>query len=200
MKTKKIILTDCDGVLLNWDYAFNLWMDAKGHKAKRDYKLNYAMEKQYNLERKEIDKLLAQFNESANIGFLPALRDATQYVTQLSEEGYEFHCITSMNTNKYSKKLRKKNLDKVFGKGVVTKLICLEMGGAKDKALSKYKDSNYWWIEDKPENCQVGKDQGLRPILIEHAFNMHCKDFPVAKTWKDVYNMITNETRTKDVK
>ena len=190
MKNKKIILTDCDGVLLNWDYAFNLWMEEQGYKPRKGYKLSYDVNDRYGVEEDQVVGLLSRFNQSANIGFLPALRDAVQYVTLLADEGYEFHCITSMSNNKYSKKLRKQNLDKVFGKGVVTKLVCLDIGEKKDKELSKYKDSGYWWLEDRVDNCQSGKDQGLRPILIEHGYNMKCKDFPVAKKWKDVYNLI----------
>ena len=30
MKLKKIILTDADGVLFNWEYAFNIWMQEHG--------------------------------------------------------------------------------------------------------------------------------------------------------------------------
>ena len=28
---KKIILTDCDGVLLNWEWAFCIWMEQHGY-------------------------------------------------------------------------------------------------------------------------------------------------------------------------
>jgi FMN phosphatase YigB (HAD superfamily) len=28
----KLILTDVDGVLLNWEYAFNIWMQRHGNK------------------------------------------------------------------------------------------------------------------------------------------------------------------------
>ena len=27
----KVILTDCDGVLMNWEYAFNVWMQSHGY-------------------------------------------------------------------------------------------------------------------------------------------------------------------------
>ena len=28
---EKIIVTDCDGVLLNWEYAFCAWMSQRGY-------------------------------------------------------------------------------------------------------------------------------------------------------------------------
>ena len=33
---KKIILTDCDGVLLDWEPAFYDWMQSKGYDAKNE--------------------------------------------------------------------------------------------------------------------------------------------------------------------
>ena len=30
----KIILTDCDGVCLDWEYGFHTWMQAHGHELK----------------------------------------------------------------------------------------------------------------------------------------------------------------------
>ena len=37
----KVILTDCDGVLLNWEYAFHCWMDAHGFKRQLGAQLKY---------------------------------------------------------------------------------------------------------------------------------------------------------------
>jgi FMN phosphatase YigB (HAD superfamily) len=33
----KLILTDVDGVLLNWEYAFNIWMKRHGYTPKEDW-------------------------------------------------------------------------------------------------------------------------------------------------------------------
>ena len=51
-----------------------------------------------------------------------------------------------------------------------------------------------WWIEDKVENAVAGKNAGLKPIVIEHGFNMNTDHgFPVAKNWKDIYELITGK-------
>ena len=143
---KKTILTDVDGVLLNWEYAFEVWMLEQGFKATPG--LFYKQEEKYNISKEQAKKLIKIFNESAVIGFLPPLRDAIEWVTRLADEGWKFHVITSLSTQYHAQKLRKQNLDKLFGKGVFTEVTCLGTGADKDEALAKYKDSGLWWVED----------------------------------------------------
>ena len=121
MKLKKTILTDADGVLLNWEFAFNIWMQEHGFQTVKGYQFMYDMAERYGIPKEQVKKLVRQFNESATIGYLPALRDAVQYVTKLADEGWEFIAITSLSTNKYAQRLRKRNLDKLFGKDTFAK-------------------------------------------------------------------------------
>ena len=141
--------------------------------------------------------MVKQFNESAAMGFLPALRDSMYYVKRLHEEhGYVFRCITSMSLDPNAYKLRKMNLEKLFGESAFEDLVCLDTGADKTEALAPYKDSGLFWIEDKLENALVGLDLGLNAILIEHGYNMH-DDIPEGMTkvvnWKQLYNHIIGE-------
>ena len=196
--TDKVILTDCDGVLLNWEYAFGCWMEQHGHTVVEGGNLVYNIGKRYNITDEQCKSLIKIFNESAAIGFLPALRDAMYYVKRLHEEhGYEFHCITSLSTDPNAYKLRTMNLEKLFGPTAFTRLICLETGADKDDALEEYRDSELYWIEDKFENAEAGLNFGLRPILMEHGFNMHDKlsmGIHKVTNWKEIYVHITGET------
>lgn len=191
---KNIILTDCDGVLLDWEWAFRVWMTERGYEFQPEGKTEYLLHHHYkDTTKQEIKKLVKIFNESAAIGFLPALRDSTYYVKRLYEEyGYQFRVITSLSLDKNAKKLREMNLHKVFG-DAIEEVICLDTGADKDQALAPYKDSKMWWIEDKPENADVGHNLGLRSILIEHGHNMHhlC-NYNLVKNWKEIYEIITN--------
>jgi hypothetical protein len=83
---KKLILTDADGVLLDWEWAFNVWMQEHGFEEVAGSKLNYDMSVRYGIPKEQVKKLIRIFNESAAIGFLPALRDAMYYVKRLAEE------------------------------------------------------------------------------------------------------------------
>jgi FMN phosphatase YigB (HAD superfamily) len=190
----KLILTDADGVLLDWEWAFNVWMQEHGFAEVPGSKLNYDMSVRYNISREQVVKLIRIFNESAAIGFLPALRDAMYYVKRLHEEhGYTFHCITSLSLDPNAKKLREMNLNKLFGTTAFELVVCLDTGADKVQALSLYKDTGCYWIEDKWENAIDGHNAGLKSILVEHGHNMHeyHQDIPIMKNWKQIYEHIT---------
>ena len=192
----KVILTDADGVLLNWEYAFTCWMEQHGHTQVENANFLYDIGKRFGLESNNMGhRLVRQFNESAAIGFLPALRDAVYYVKRLHEEhGYTFRCITSLSLDKNAYKLRKMNLEKLFGETAFEELVCLGTGADKDEALEQYRDSGLYWIEDKLSNAQLGLDLGLKSILIEHGFNME-DDIPEGMqkvvNWKEIYEILT---------
>jgi FMN phosphatase YigB (HAD superfamily) len=192
----KIILTDCDGVCLDWEWAFNVWMQEHGFTEVPGSKLNYDMAVRYNISREQVVKLIRIFNESAAIGFLPALRDAVYYIKRLHEEhGYRFHAITSLSLDPNAKKLRQMNLEKLFGKAVFEELVCLDTGAAKEAALAPYKDSGLYWIEDNISNAEAGHQAGLKCILVEHGHNMDYENpvIPRVLNWREIYCMITGD-------
>ncbi len=189
----KLILTDADGVLLDWEWAFSVWMRERGYTLSENAKQSYYLHHHYNeLEEKDAKRVVRTFNESAAIGFLPALRDATYYVKRLHEEhGYVFRVITSLSLDKDAQRLRDMNLRKLFG-DAIEDVICLATGADKDEALAPYEGSGLYWIEDKPSNADCGYKLGLNSILVEHGHNMHhtC-NYPVVKNWKEIYELIT---------
>jgi hypothetical protein len=190
---KKLILTDADGCCLDWEWAFSVWMQERGYTLTADNKKSYYLHHHYNeLEEKDAKKVVRTFNESAAIGFLPALRDSAFYIKRLHEEhGYLFRVITSLSLDKNAQKLREMNLRKLFG-DAIEEVIYLDTGADKDEALEPYRDSGLFWIEDKPKNADVGHELGLKSILVEHGHNMHhdCS-YPVVKNWREIYEIIT---------
>lgn len=196
MHLEKLILVDCDGVLLNWEYAFQIWMEQQGHIFRNHANKMYKIGDQYGIEQSDAMRLVKQFNESAAIGFLPPLRDAMYYVKRLHEEyGYQFHVITSLSTDVNAGKLRKMNLQKLFGPTAFYNITCLETGADKHEALEPYRDSGLWWVEDKPENTDIGYEFGLKSILIEHGHNMYHNPtkYPVVKNWREIFELITQQ-------
>ena len=192
----KVILTDADGVLLDWEWAFNVWMQEHGFEEVPGSKLNYDMVARYGIPREQVKKLIRIFNESAAIGFLPALRDAMYYVKRLHEEhGFRFHCITSLSLDPNAGKLREMNLHKLFGKQAFERIVCLDTGADKVDVLMEYQDTGCYWIEDKPENAVVGHTAGLRSLLVEHGHNMHFyhRGVTIVRNWKEIYQLITNQ-------
>ena len=193
---KKLILTDADGVLLDWEWAFNVWMQEHGFEEVPGSKLNYDMSMRYGIPKEQVKKLICLFNESAAIGFLPALRDAMYYVKRLHEEhGFRFHCITSLSLDPNAQKLREMNLNKLFGTSAFERIVCLDTGADKEEALEEYEGTGCYWLEDKPENAIAGYRAGLRSLLVEHGHNMHHyhEGITTVKNWKEIYQLITDQ-------
>lgn len=192
MSKYKIILTDCDGVLLDWENAFHGWMQERGYEKQVD--AIYDISTAYGLEKTEGKALVKQFNESAWMGYLKAFKDARSGVGRLYEAGYRFHCITSLSLDKKAQRLRMMNLENIFGKGVFKECICLDTGADKDDVLAEYEGSGFYWIEDKTENAECGLQFGLKSILIEHAHNADCKNKGIVKKadWSAIADYILN--------
>ena len=184
----KVILVDCDGVLLDWGYAFQQWMKRHGYIMKNPevYDVGFM----YGLERNEKQRLCRMFNESATIRKVPPLRDAIKYVRKLHEEhGYVFHAITSLSNDEYAQHLRTKNLQELFGPTVFEKYVYLDTGADKDEALEFYRDTGCVWVEDKVENAIAGAAVGLESVVMSHGYNQH-SEFPLMRNWKDIYNYV----------
>ena len=190
MKHNKVILVDCDGVILDWEYAFTQWMERHGYNI---FIPNvYSIAEAYNLDGLEGKRLVRMFNESATIRRLPPLRDAIKYIRKLHEEhGYVFHAITSLSNDQYAQHLRTKNLIELFGPTVFEKYTYLDCGADKDDALEVYKQTNCVWVEDKPHNADVGFELGLNSMLMAHEHNKNYSGPAIrVKNWENVYKLI----------
>lgn len=193
----RVILTDCDGVLLDWEYAFDVYLQTHGFQKVPGGDSKYNIGKRYGIEDEQGKKLIKIFNESAAIGFLPPLRDAMYYVKRLHEEhGYRFHVITSLSHDPNAQELRRMNLRRLFGETVFEKFVFLGTGDDKDAALSQYQDRGLWWIEDKIDNCQAGINVGCRAILVQHQHNQDYThpDIARVRNWREIYERVLSES------
>ena len=190
----KVILTDVDGVLLDWEYAFTQWMEKHNYEVQPGFENNYHVGTRYGLAEEDKERIVRMFNESAWIRKLPPLRDAIKYVKKLHEDhGYVFRVISSLSEDYYAQHLRTKNLIEMFGPSVFESFTYLDTGADKDEALAPYEGSECWWIEDKPENAVLGQSLGLESILVNHHHNQDAftGDIPRVKNWKEIYEIIT---------
>tara|TARA_B110000503_G_scaffold74090_1_gene114430 strand:+ start:4919 stop:5506 length:588 start_codon:yes stop_codon:yes gene_type:complete len=189
----KVIMVDCDGVLLEWTYSFFKWMKSNGYEPAQPDIPNYCMGQTFGITPEKAQELIEYFNQSAAIGWLTPFRDAVKYVRKLNEDhGYIFHVITSLSDDIYAGKLRKKNLEAVFGKKIFEEIICLPCGAEKHDALEPYRDSGCIWCEDKPSNAVLGAEMGLVSYLLT---SNHSKDFYHPKVtnvrnWRELYDSI----------
>ena len=187
------IIVDCDGVLLDWAYAFNVWMLEQGYKKISNIN-SYSLSLRYGISDDEATRKIRKFNESGCVGFIPAFKDSVEYVTKLYNLGYKFDVISCLDKDKYAQELREKNLIHLFG-NVFDFMDCsLDHSEGKEKYLSRrYSGKEYYWIEDSVSNAQSGETIGLKSVIMNHDYNQEWKGLRV-KNWKEIYLLITNDT------
>ena len=194
---QKIILTDCDGVCLDWEWAFMQWMSHNGmNPVGEDWKLKYKVSERFGVSQEEGNRLTSQFNSSAAIAFMPPLRDAQWFIKKLSEQhGIKFVAVTSLHDDPYAQQLRTQNLKKLFGDAFV-EFHYLGCGADKDEILEElsYKYPQAPWIEDKPINADVGASFGFETYLMEHGHNMNYRGPALKVTnWEQLYQFMVRK-------
>jgi uncharacterized HAD superfamily protein len=189
----KIILTDCDGVLLDWETTFAQWIGRQGYKFNPNNDDQYSINARYNIPHGQGSEVVDEFNHSSEFEYLEPWRDAVQYVKQLAADGWRFVVITTAGSHPLTYELRLRNLEKVFGKDVFKSLHVLPLHSNKGVELEKYKDSGLYWIEDKPGNADLGLEYGLRPLLMTAPYNLSYNGaVPRVNNWKEIYSIVTS--------
>lgn len=194
----KIILTDCDGVLLDWREGFLEWLpdhisDTLAVDALGQENFNNA----FDYDQRHIDDLAHEFNESDAIKSLKPWRDAVEYVPRLADLGFVFHAYTAMGTKEVSHRLRAYNLYTLFG-DCFDVLQCLPVGSSKRFMLEQYQGSGLFWIEDHIGHAQDGHALGLKSVLVSDMSNAEHTDLDFPRTsietpWQDIYEMVLKE-------
>lgn len=197
---KKVIVTDIDDVVLQWEYPFHTWMELHGYLKVNDPNgYQHDVSKTYNLTVKKTVDLVKAFNDSAAIGFLPPFRDSQYYIKLLHEKHqYQFVAVTAASSDEYAKKLRIRNLKKLFGDNTFIEYHILPLGADKRSILKSLyaKYGPTYWIEDSPEHASAGQEIGYKSMLMLHGRNKIDADrFIAVPNWETIYNTILADQR-----
>ena len=196
-RSDRIILTDVDGVLLEWEDHFANWMLTKGYQQKPGKEKIYSMDKRYGITKKKKEELIKEFNNSAWMSTQTPLPESQTWVKLLHAEGWTFIPITSQTADIPAQELRKTRLKELFGGTVFENFFILDTGADKDSALAEFHGTGLWWVEDKPENALLGLDYGLKPLLMDHKYNRKFKHPNVKRVsnWKEIRNVTNSNVR-----
>ena len=205
ISNNRIILTDVDGVLLEWEYHFTEWMLQRSYfddKGKRTYPYKlidnkentYEMAERFGLTITDIRKEIREFNKSAWMATQCPMPDSQTWVKLLAAEGWTFIPITSQTSDIPAQKVRKKRLTELFG-DVFYNYHILDTGADKDSALAEFHNTGLYWVEDKPKNALAGLNYGLKPILIDHEYNRDFDHPEITRVnnWKEIHKLVTGK-------
>ena len=193
----RLILTDCDGPLLNWKYGFQEWMKSH-HKLEVQDPSFYDIDMRYGIQKG--NQLVKDFNLTGAFGYLEATQHAINNIKQLAFHGFKIGVITSMGGSSYSEQLRKENLIRIFG-DVFLFIDCLPLHDDKEEKLKYYSewdafDKPIVWIEDSPENAEMGEKYGLDSYLLNYKYNQDkvvSDKVTRVDSWDDIYYNIINK-------
>lgn len=194
MNTEKLLITDADGVLINWSRGFCMWMHERGFKEVT--KTSYNLRVRFNLPETDIRRLVDEYNRSAAVSFLSAMPGSVLIMGKLRELGYVTHCVTSFGGDTYSQIQRCKLLWDYF-RIPSENVHFLPLDGNKIDILKKWEGTGAPWIEDKVENAEDGLTVGLNSILLrsDHTNAYVSEQVFVANTWYEIYAHITGEEK-----
>jgi len=185
---KKYLLTDVDGVLLDWEGAFRKFMIANGFDKIGD-DAHYYLSDHYGLDDDIIARIAKDFNSSNSGGNLKPIKNSNQYLKKFIDLGYEIIAITSFGTCSYSRKNRLTNLKNAFG-DIFKNVILLNVDESKKDVLKDFKDKNSIWIEDKYQNYKDGCDLGIESYLMKQPYNKGCNNANFIEEWSQLYNNV----------
>jgi|TARA_B100001094_G_scaffold313397_1_gene351146 FMN phosphatase YigB (HAD superfamily) len=185
----KKIITDCDGVLLDWCFAFDIWMKEQGYVRFPETDHYFEQTKRYGIPEDEALEQVHKFNETGVLGFVPAYKDSVEFITKFAREGWRFEVITMIGKDKYAHQLRKANLKHLFG-DVFDYIYCAgDFRKPKKEILEeRYKGKDYIWVEDRVDYAIQGKEVGLNTFMMDHPYNRDGWDGKRVKNWSELYD------------
>lgn len=197
MIKEKIILTDCDGVLVDWNPAFDNYMLSVGFPRLPNTGTDYNIHVRHGISSHQARECIKEFNESRRIADLKPFADSVDNVLTLANLGFRFIVITSVSDHPDAHEYRTLNLKDIFG-DVFDEIHCLEMGANKAQALLAWEDTGYFWIEDHMRQAEAGHEAGLKPLLINHPYNHHYQTdlFPKVSyetPWAEIVDIVRKD-------
>ena len=191
--SNRIILTDVDGVLLEWEFHFIKWMVSRGYKLKENFKSEYDMQKRFADHNVDIKTKIREFNKSAWMGTQSPMPESQTWVKLLHAEGWTFIPISSQTSDIPAQELRKRRLEELFGKQVFSNYHILGTGADKDSALAEFHNTGLYWVEDKPKNALAGLNYGLTVLLYDRPYNQDFNHPEITRVnnWQDIHKTVT---------
>lgn len=196
---KRAVILDCDEVLLNWPQAF-----VNFHNIYHNTNVQYgpyfeAIENLFQVEHRNLDPIMRQFNVSDEFGKLDAMPGARMFVNWLVEfnkqqennnDRISVFLITKCGTSEQTQKLREKNLLELFGDEFEYDITYLDIHESKkDKLAEIHSDyQTLCFVDDYTSNCDVGHAIGIPTYAIRTYHNEHLEE---KKTWLRWRNALT---------
>jgi len=190
----KLIVTDIDGVCLNYLGSFIEWVD-ETHGWEVDPKSpcdTYCLSSWFlpNKGRKmgEADfvGLIAEYNNYPRV--LPPVEYSQKCLRLLREGGYRIIALSSFGGCKLTQHFRRAYLNVVFG-GIFDDIIILPLGACKRDKLKEL--SPEYFVEDCLAYAEQGVALGIKTFLLRTTYNAGGEDIIYVNNWNEILYIIS---------
>jgi DNA-binding beta-propeller fold protein YncE len=199
---KPTILTDVDGVLLNFLKAFSEFLKSKSL-FKEEFEFKIKGNEYFDLKELitlscpvECESIINEFYLSKEIGKLKEQQDGLTDIIQSLNNDFNLICITCIGTTEHLKEQRQKNLINVFG-DCFKEIHCINITDSKEDLISslskKYDVITY--VDDRLKHINEAINAGVKPILFIQGYphNEESNEYYVANCWHDIKSIISSE-------
>lgn len=195
---RKVILTDVDGVLLEYDSHLDAYLRAEKdiHLTSEDWEGKRFLFEAANIDEDYEISIFVDFMHSNYFRSMPSKPCAADVVMRLHAQGYRFVAITSVGQGvdhqdmKRTHDNRLHNLELRFP-GVFDDVYMTQFHESKHDILAKFNASV--WVEDTIKNANIGHALGHHSIIMKSQRyrardNVH--GLPVVDNWHQIEYMI----------
>lgn len=189
----KTILTDVDGVILDFLGAFEQWVIQQGYDINEnaighDFDLSLAFKDDVDA----IQVIRDFFNTDMASNLMP-LRESNIHLGELNDNGYDFIAITACPNLDDVLENRKNNIKNAIGFDFKQIIGAGFLSGKKD-ILSRYSPSV--WVEDNLDHAIIGAELGHQVFLIDHPYNQGKGQFTRVNCWEEIkYTILNNDEK-----
>lgn len=199
--TTKIILTDIDGVILDFGQTFLKFLEeVKGEVTTvEDY---FRGKREIPLE--EHQRIVAEYTHSDYFRHLNPKLCALDVLNGLRKEGWRFIAVTACDTEhpdqciKTAYNNRMENLERHFP-DVFEDMHFSPWSTGKKEILSRYQPT--WWIDDRADHAHDGHDAGHKAIIMRgedtHIDANNHANLPIVETWHEIKALIDADVSSK---
>lgn len=190
---EKIILTDIDGVVLDFTQGFYSFLeDTQNIVIPHEQRANFAIYKQLGWTREQDQHVMTDYAHSDYFKKIPAKECARDVLQDMRKDGWRFIAITACLTGlerqcyKTTYQNRLDNLEAHFG-NVFEDLHLSTWDGGKGEHLGRYDPA--YWVDDRPHHALEGQKFGHQSFIM-HTLDFDEKDntakLPVVHSWHEI--------------
>jgi hypothetical protein len=191
------LISDVDGIALDWLQGFSKYMESIGYKSLHDKPSFYSMEDIFPTLEKPY-KHIMDFQHSDFYKDLTAYQDAKENYAKLHELGVKIVFLSSCGETEHIKNTRLAQLEREFS-GKFDDIILLPLNASKLDTLSKFEKGNVF-VDDLMAHSIDAAKIGHKSFLKNMSYNVNEEGSGVARVddLKEILSHYREMTMGKD--